>query len=133
MNGDIIVGAAKQAHDWLDWATPVFTFLGVVVVAFYTYYTKKQRDAANEANSLSRDAQKAFQDATELGNRAWVMARLLLRPVIERAHALDQIVYCELSNCVSLRQACMTLRDGGSNVGCGLQLLWRKADEARKV
>jgi hypothetical protein len=99
MNGDIIVGAAKQAHDWLDWATPVFTFLGVVVVAFYTYYAKKQRDAANEANSLSRDAQKAFQDATELGNRAWVMARLLLRPVIERAHALDQIVYCELSNC----------------------------------
>lgn len=99
MTGDIIVGSAKQARDWLDWAQLVLTFGGVIVVGIYTYYAKKQREAAESANALTKNALDVSRDDTEIQNRAWVMARLLLRPVPRAAHELDTIVYCELSNC----------------------------------
>lgn len=60
MNGDIIVGAAKHAHDWLDYATAAAAILGLAVLCFYTYYAKKQN--------------KLTEKSLVLGRRAWLVA-----------------------------------------------------------
>jgi hypothetical protein len=91
MIGDIIVGTASQGHDLLDWATPIFTLLGVLVVGLYTYYAKHQRDEAKQANQLAKDALEASRQSSRealeqtlrsneiarkalvLGRRAWVV------------------------------------------------------------
>src|ERR1700688_3293345 len=84
MTGDIIVGAACDGHNLLDWATPIFTFLGVLVLPFYTYYAKQQRDEAKRANDLTEkaiaEAREAASDnyvlawqSLELGRRAWIV------------------------------------------------------------
>jgi hypothetical protein len=101
MTGEIVVGAMGQGHDLLDWATPIFTLLGVFVVGLYTYYAKKQRDEAKRANDLTEQAiAKAAADseatvaqaaksneatiesnriadkALELGRRAWLIPKI---------------------------------------------------------
>ncbi len=83
MSGDIIVGAAKQGHDLLDWATPIFTLLGVFVVGLYTLYAKHQRDEAKRANDLTeialREAQissmQALAESRTSGVNAIIQAR----------------------------------------------------------
>ena len=78
MTGDIIVGAAKQSRDLLDWATPLFTLLGVVVVGFYTAYAKKQN--------------KLTEKAMVVSNRAWIIPRIEQLSVVDGKHVLTIIV-----------------------------------------
>jgi hypothetical protein len=62
MSGDILVGAAKHARDWVDYAGIVLTGIGVIVVGLYTYYTKKQNKLTEEAMVVS--------------NRAWIVPQI---------------------------------------------------------
>jgi hypothetical protein len=64
MTGDIVVGAVGQGRDLLDWATPIFTLLGVIVVAFYTAYARKQNKLTEKALIYTK--------------RAWLIPRIRL-------------------------------------------------------
>jgi hypothetical protein len=63
VSGDIIVGAAKNVRDWMDWATLIITGVGVIVVAFYTGVALWQAILTRRAIQEARvNAEKALEE-----------------------------------------------------------------------
>lgn len=71
MNVNVAVSAAQHSRDWVDYAGVGLTLIGVIVVALYTYYAKKQWDEAKKGN-------KNLRASVELSHRAWVVCRIVV-------------------------------------------------------
>lgn len=87
MTGDILVGAAKHAHDWVDYWTVGSTIAGATILLAYTIAAfcqviltgraiREAREGAEQNKQQGRDALALAMTALEHGRRAWLSATL---------------------------------------------------------
>jgi hypothetical protein len=94
MSGDIIVGAAKHAHDWVDYWTVGATIAGAAILLAYTFAAfrqvtltaralreaEKSREetaaAALRSDEVAKRSNEIATKALELGRRAWLVPSL---------------------------------------------------------
>lgn len=81
MSGQIAVDAVQSSRDWVDYATLACTALGVVVVAWYTFITRRQAkltasalEQTKRSNDATEESNRIAEKGLELGNRAWMVA-----------------------------------------------------------
>lgn len=100
MGNDILVNATAS-HDWFDYLTLICTIAGIVILAYYTWYTKQMMQATKasleHAQKSSAEALKQIirsNEATEKSNqiawdnleystRAWITVKLESNFVLE--------------------------------------------------
>jgi len=96
--GDIIVGAAKHAHDWVDTWPAVATIAGAFILLLYTIAAlrqvsltakalreaKKSREetaaAALRSDEATKKSNKIAEDNMKLGRRSWLVLSRLRAP-----------------------------------------------------
>ena len=84
---DISMVVPKRGRDWMDFMTLVVTSLGLVILAFYTYFTAQQLGVNQRAlvatngalaetrrsNAATEKSNQIAQQSLELGTRAWLV------------------------------------------------------------
>jgi hypothetical protein len=111
MTGDIIVGAAKHARDWVDYWTVGATVAGAAILLAYTIAAfrqatltaralreaEKSREETTAAALRSDDAAKKSNEiatrALELGRRAWLVPSLDFKSLVEAGAERRVVVY----------------------------------------
>jgi hypothetical protein len=72
---NVVVTAAQQSRDWVDYAVISLNLIGVIVVGIYTYYAKKQNELTEKTLILGRRSWLIITDLNApvefLANEPW--------------------------------------------------------------